>query len=68
MNSSVKPNAGGWFASLYAVVLILIGLILFAGGAMLVGLGGSWYYLIAGALLVVSGRADLSAQFRRHLA
>ena len=55
MNSSVKPNAGGWFASLYAVVLILIGLILFAGGAMLVGLGGSWYYLIAGALLVVSG-------------
>jgi quinate dehydrogenase (quinone) len=55
MNGSVKRNAGGWFASLYAIVLVLIGLALFAGGVMLAGLGGSWYYLIAGALLVVSG-------------
>lgn len=55
MNGSVKRNAGGWFASLYAIVLVLIGLVLFAGGVMLAKLGGSWYYLIAGALLVVSG-------------
>lgn len=55
MNGSVKRSAGGWFTSLYAVVLILIGLTLLAGGATLAILGGSWYYLIIGALLVVSG-------------
>jgi len=55
MSRSVKSKAGGWFASLYAIVLVLIGLALFVGGAMLARLGGSWYYLIAGALLVVSG-------------
>jgi hypothetical protein len=41
--------------SVFAVVLALIGLVLAAGGAWLAVLGGSWYYLIAGVLLVVSG-------------
>ncbi|MFT3789869.1 MAG: membrane-bound PQQ-dependent dehydrogenase, glucose/quinate/shikimate family [Rudaea sp.] len=55
MNGSTKRKAGGWFVSLYAIVLVLVGLALLAGGVVLAGLGGSWYYLIAGALLVVSG-------------
>ena len=55
LNRVDKRRAGGWFASLYAIVLILIGLALLAGGAMLAWLGGSWYYVVAGALLVISG-------------
>ena len=55
LNRVDKRRAGGWFASLYAIVLILIGLALLGGGAMLAWLGGSWYYVVAGALLVVSG-------------
>jgi quinate dehydrogenase (quinone) len=50
-----KRRAGGWLVSLYAIVLILIGLALFAGGVVLARLGGSWYYLVAGAVLAVSG-------------
>ncbi len=55
LNRVPEHRAGGWFASLYALVLILIGLALLAGGVMLARLGGSWYYVVAGALLVVSG-------------
>lgn len=40
---------------LFAAILILIGGLILAGGAWLIGLGGSWYYLFAGAGLVVSG-------------
>jgi len=55
LNRVDKRRAGGWFVSLYAIVLILIGLALLVGGVMLARLGGSWYYVAAGALLVVSG-------------
>ena len=55
MNRVRKGRAGGWFTSLYAIVMVLIGVALFGGGAMLAFLGGSWYYVVAGALLVVSG-------------
>lgn len=44
-----------WPAVLFGVVLGLIGLALAAGGIRLVTLGGSWYYLLAGIALVVSG-------------
>ncbi|MFV0297995.1 MAG: membrane-bound PQQ-dependent dehydrogenase, glucose/quinate/shikimate family, partial [Hyphomicrobiaceae bacterium] len=37
-----------------AVVLALTGLWLFCGGLYLIYLGGSWYYVIAGAGLVAS--------------
>jgi quinate dehydrogenase (quinone) len=55
MNNLVARKAGGWFTSLYAIVLILIGLALGIGGVMLISVGGSWYYLVAGALIAVSG-------------
>ncbi|MEO5559174.1 MAG: membrane-bound PQQ-dependent dehydrogenase, glucose/quinate/shikimate family [Dokdonella sp.] len=55
LNRVDKRRAGGWFASLYAIVLIMIGVTLLAGGVMLAWLGGSWYYVVAGALLVLSG-------------
>ena len=40
---------------MYGVLLALVGLILLAGGIRLVTLGGSWYYLLAGAATLVSG-------------
>ncbi|MDB5891356.1 MAG: glucose dehydrogenase [Polaromonas sp.] len=39
----------------FGLVLALIGMGLCAGGAWLAGLGGSWYYLIAGVGFVLSG-------------
>lgn len=45
-----RPN---FLAGLLAVLLALSGLFLLVGGAWLVGLGGSWYYLVAGAALLV---------------
>ncbi|MFW7346232.1 MAG: membrane-bound PQQ-dependent dehydrogenase, glucose/quinate/shikimate family [Pigmentiphaga sp.] len=40
---------------IFGIVLVLIGLVLGVGGVRLVSLGGSWYYLIAGLGLVLSG-------------
>ncbi|KKW68290.1 glucose dehydrogenase [Lampropedia cohaerens] len=39
----------------FGVLLALIGLVLAVGGIQLVTLGGSWYYLLAGAALLLSG-------------
>lgn len=44
-----------WLVPAYGVILAIVGLILGAGGLQLVTLGGSWYYLIAGLALIVSG-------------
>ena len=40
---------------IYATMLLLMGAALVAGGVKLVALGGSWYYVIAGSLLVAAG-------------
>ena len=42
-----------WLAGLVAVLLGLTGLFLLFGGGWLVGLGGSWYYVLAGIALLV---------------
>jgi glucose dehydrogenase len=39
----------------FAVILVLIGLALAAGGVRLVTLGGSFYYALAGLAIVASG-------------
>jgi quinoprotein glucose dehydrogenase len=39
----------------YATLLILIGLYLLVGGVWLAALGGSWYYLITGLVVIASG-------------
>lgn len=36
-------------------ILIFLGLLLVGGGGWLIALGGSWYYLLAGIVLAVSG-------------
>ncbi|MYM00190.1 membrane-bound PQQ-dependent dehydrogenase, glucose/quinate/shikimate family [Novosphingobium sp. FGD1] len=50
---STSPRV--WYLSLLGSALALTGAILAAGGAYLAALGGSWYYLLAGAGLTVAG-------------
>src|SRR3954447_3810709 len=45
---------GGWAATILAIVMAVIGIILAVGGAWLVALGGSLYYLVAGLALLAS--------------
>ena len=50
-----RSGFGAWALAVFAVVLVLLGAVLAAGGAWLVALGGSFYYLLAGLGLLVSG-------------
>jgi len=45
---------GFWWTMFVAVLLILFGLPIAAGGAWLITLGGSWYYLLAGFGLLLT--------------
>jgi len=53
--NSIRSTPPRWPLALLGLVLLLIGLALAIGGVRLATLGGSWYYLIAGAGLVLSG-------------
>ena len=44
----------GWAATILALVMALIGIVLTIGGVWLAALGGSIYYLIAGLALLAS--------------
>ena len=48
-------SGGAWLLVLFGLVLMIIGLPLLYGGVQLIGLGGSWYYALAGAGIIVSG-------------
>ena len=54
MANSSAPQTISWLGRAYALLLGLIGLSLLAGGVMLIGLGGSPYYLLAGLAIVGS--------------
>lgn len=41
----------------FAIVLLLLGLLVGGGGIWLIALGGSWYYLLAGAAFAFTGLA-----------
>jgi quinoprotein glucose dehydrogenase len=41
--------------AVFAVLLILLGILLFGGGVWLLALGGSWYYALAGIAVAASG-------------
>jgi quinoprotein glucose dehydrogenase len=57
ISAKTEPHRGFgyWWAVAFGVVLLLLGVVLAAGGVWLILLGGSWYYLIAGLGLVVAG-------------
>lgn len=44
-----------WWTLIVGALLVALGLAIGAGGAWLIALGGSWYYLPAGVALLVSG-------------
>ncbi|MFT7524940.1 MAG: quinoprotein glucose dehydrogenase [Arenicella sp.] len=51
-----KPSdIKGWAVLALGVLFILLGLPMLGGGAWLITLGGSWYYLPAGLALIASG-------------
>ncbi|WP_110649620.1 membrane-bound PQQ-dependent dehydrogenase, glucose/quinate/shikimate family [Salinicola peritrichatus] len=54
-NTDSSPGAGGTFAKIVGIIVALVGLALGGGGLYLVILGGSWYYLIAGVLMLIAG-------------
>lgn len=70
MGDEAEPRGAGrkpWGAILLGAFLALIGLLLAAGGAWLIRLGGSPYYLIAGAGCLLSGWFYLSGRAERGL-
>lgn len=62
---SYRHRLGYWWTVLVAAMLFVFGMLLAAGGAWLMTLGGSWYYLPAGVGLVLTAwflvRRDISA-------
>ncbi|HEY9254132.1 MAG TPA: membrane-bound PQQ-dependent dehydrogenase, glucose/quinate/shikimate family [Stenotrophomonas sp.] len=50
-----SPRPRFWPLSLFAAVLLLLAIVMTAGGAWLAALGGSWYYVLAGLGLLLSG-------------
>lgn len=48
-------SSGAWATLALGVLLIVIGLTLFIGGVQLASLGGSWYYFLAGGMLIAAG-------------
>ena len=57
----------GWAATLLALLMALIGIVLGIGGAWLLILGGSIYYLIAGIGLLRFGMVSLPRTAARRL-
>lgn len=53
--TSTHYGVGDWLLMIYAVIMVILGLPLLVGGAYLVYLGGSVYYLLAGIGLIVAG-------------
>lgn len=52
--SGYRRGVGGWLVLALAVLLVLFGLPLVAGGVWLIALGGSWYYAPAGLGLLLT--------------
>lgn len=61
MSTSTSSSAGpsrqrwGWLLTLIGILFVLAALPLVWGGVQLVSLGGSWYYLLAGLGVALSG-------------
>jgi hypothetical protein len=55
LNNERPRGAATWLARILGAVLVLIGVVLIVGGAWLVALLGSPYYVLAGLGLLASG-------------
>lgn len=64
---TANPDRRGiafWWTLFVGALLVVLGVLIAAGGGWLMALGGSWYYLPAGIALLVSG----VLLFRRNIA
>lgn len=52
---TASPTARLPYRPIGGAITALLGLMLLGGGAWLVRLGGSWFYVAAGAVLVIEG-------------
>lgn len=64
LSRSERKGFGYWWTMLVAALLVVFGLPIAAGGLWLITLGGSWYYLPAGAGLLLTAYL----LFRREVA
>ena len=55
LSASRQRGIGDWLVIIFSVLLVLLGAAIFGLGIWLTALGGSWYYVFAGAGLVVVG-------------
>lgn len=56
MSTLLRPSRRGhWALAILGGVIVLLGLVLLAGGAWLAALGGSWYYAPAGLAMLIAG-------------
>jgi len=55
MSVQEKSSRIRWFPTVIGLVLLVVGLVMLAGGVKLVQLGGSFYYVLAGAGFALSG-------------
>jgi quinate dehydrogenase (quinone) len=55
MSQGNPSTAASWLLRLVGIILFITGLPLIYGGIQLVGLGGSWYYVLAGAGVSLTG-------------
>jgi glucose dehydrogenase len=49
-----RSTAQTVLAGLLALLILIFGVLLFVGGMQLAGIGGSWYYALAGAALLAT--------------
>jgi len=50
-----RSKTPGWTGRIFAVILVLFGICMVAGGSWLIVLGGNWYYALAGIFSIGSG-------------
>ncbi|RJS94090.1 membrane-bound PQQ-dependent dehydrogenase, glucose/quinate/shikimate family [Salinisphaera sp. Q1T1-3] len=62
MPNSINRSPSRLFPAIVGILILVIGLALAIGGFKLVGVGGSWYYLIAGIVLVIDGVLLIAAR------
>ena len=53
--ASGSDSRGHWTLLIFGTIVALTGIVLATAGAWLASIGGSWYYLLAGIGLIVSG-------------
>jgi len=63
----IQSRKTAWSRALLGIFIALFGLVLAGGGAYLTALGGSWYYVVVGAMFMAAGYLLIKRKYRRPL-